>query len=98
MSLQTDIRSKRSSATIPLKVSFFGRPSDVFGKAVTVDVPAAGLTLGTLRGLLEAARGPEAVGALGSHVRAIVDDEITAADLHVTPDQDIAFISAVSGG
>lgn len=87
-----------SSATVPLRVNFFGRPSDIFGKAVTIDIPAKGVDLSALRQLLEAARGPEAAGALGPHVRAIVNDEITGADLHVTPDQDIAFISAVSGG
>lgn len=98
MSLQTDIEPARELAKAPLKVSFFGRPSDVFGKTTIVDIPSEGLTLGALRQLLEEIRGPEAAGALGSHVRAIVNDEITGADLHVKPGQDIAFISAVSGG
>ncbi|MDT9196321.1 hypothetical protein, partial [Limnospira sp. PMC 1245.20] len=77
MSLQTDIRSSERLATAPLKVSFFGRPSDVFGKTAIVDIPSDGLTLGALRRLLEETRGPEAAGALGPHVRAIVNDEIT---------------------
>lgn len=98
MTTMTASQPAPPAARASLRVSFFGRPSDLFGETVTIAIPAEGLALGALRNLLEEARGPEAAGALGSHVRAIVNDEITGADLHVKPGQDIAFISAVSGG
>lgn len=76
---------------------FFGRPADVLGPRLTVDVPPEGLTLGALRRrLAETARTPEVL--LDRTVRGAIDGMTAAEANWVLPGQEVAFFSAVSGG
>jgi len=84
--------------TAPLQVSFFGRPSDIFGKSVTIDIPEEGLPLEELRQRIEQIHGGAARGALGPHISAMVDDAVISGGVYIKPGQDVAFISRVSGG
>jgi len=87
-----------SSQTATLTVLFFGRPSDVFGSSLEIEIPAAGLTLEALRARLIAHGGVGAEQALDSSVRAFVDQTVVEARTRVRPHQEVAFFSALSGG
>lgn len=81
-----------------LCVQFFGRPSDIFGPRLDVEIPEDGLWLSDLRRrLLEAE--PLAGPLFAGHaVRAAVNDVIAAGDVRVRPGQTVEFFSVFSGG
>ena len=97
---EPDARMQTTSETrtAVFSVAFFGRPSDRFGRSVDVEAPAEGLTVADLRRRLIEQAGDGAEAALNPAVRAIVDQEIVGDDAAVRPDQEIAFVSALSGG
>lgn len=81
-----------------LCVQFYGRPSDVFGPRLEIEIPAAGLLLSDLRRQLLQSE-PEACAVFERYgVRAAVDDEIPAGDVLVRPGQTVDFFSMFSGG
>lgn len=90
--------SAEPRSAVPVTIAFYGRPSTRFGRTVKIAMPAEGLRLSDLRERLEATLEGDAADALGAGVRGLVDDEMVSGDPVVRPDQDIAFISAFSGG
>lgn len=81
-----------------LRVQFFGRPSDIFGSSLEIEIPPAGLPLSQLRSLLLQSE-PEAVAVFERYgVRAAVDNQIVSGDVLVTPGQSVEFFSMFSGG
>lgn len=81
-----------------MKILFFGQLADQIGREREVDVPADGCTVAELRRLLSAsdARLAHLLGRPG--IRAAVDREIALEDALVSPTQEVAFFSPVSGG
>lgn len=81
-----------------LRVQFFGRPSDLFGPRLDIEIPADGLPLSELRRLLVKSE-PQASDLFERHaVRVAVDDVISAEDVVVRPGQTVEFFSLFSGG
>lgn len=81
-----------------LRVQFFGRPSDIFGPGMDIEIPAAGVPLSELRRLLVQSE-PQASAVFERYgVRAAVDAEISAEDVLVRPGQTVEFFSMFSGG
>lgn len=81
-----------------LRVQFFGRPSDIFGSSMEVEIPAAGLPLSELRSLLLQSE-PEATEVFERYgVRVAIDNQITSGDVLVRPGQTVEFFSLFSGG
>lgn len=84
-------------ATHSVETLFFGRPADVLGPRLTIDVPPGGLSLGALRSrLAETAQSPEVL--LDRSVRGAIDGQTATEATWVLPGQEVAFFSAVSGG
>ena len=79
-------------------ILFFGRLGDQFGRAVDVELPGAGCTIGALRALLiETLEGAEDILRQKS-VRACVDQQIVSDNAFVRAGQEIAFLPPLSGG
>ena len=71
-----------------MRILFFGRLADSFGRTVELDAPSR-CTIAELRALL----------ALGdTSVRACVGDTVVAEDFAVEPGQQVEFWPPVSGG
>ena len=71
-----------------MRILFFGRLADRFGRTVEIDAPA-GSTIADLRARL----------ALNDPlVRACVGDTLVAEDFRVEPGQEVEFWPPVSGG
>mgnify|MGYP001548897997 FL=1 len=80
------------------RVLFFGRIADVCGRAVTVSIPPDGCTLGDLKArIADTVEGGG--GALREPgVRVAIDQVMACDDRWVSPGQEVAFLSAFSGG
>jgi molybdopterin synthase sulfur carrier subunit len=79
-------------------ILFFGRLGDQFGRAIDVELPGDGCTVGVLRALLlETLDGADETLSHKS-VRACVDQEIVSDDAFVRAGQEIAFLPPLSGG
>ena len=82
--------------TVKLRILFFGRVSDVFGRELEVGVPEPGCTLAELRRLVSRQTGSDAL--LQKGVRASIDRQVAADDAFVRPGAEVAFFSVFSGG
>lgn len=81
-----------------LRVLFFGKVADGFGRFRDVTIPPQGCSIAELRRRL-AELAPEGAAALGeAGVRCAVEHEIVVGERTVMPGQEVAFFSAFSGG
>lgn len=79
-------------------VLFFGRIADVCGRSVEVALPADGCSLQALRVRI-AEQVDGAAEALGEPcIRVAIDQVMASKDPWVSPGQEVAFLSAFSGG
>ena len=81
-----------------VRVLFFGRIADVCGRAVEVTIPLGGCSLSDLKARLAEAVGGAAEALRDPCVRAAIDQVMAGGDPWVSPGQDVAFLSAFSGG
>ncbi|WP_296599703.1 MoaD/ThiS family protein [Phenylobacterium sp.] len=88
----------RARAGAIARVLFFGRLADLFGRSMSVIIPAEGCAVSDLRIRIAATveGGAEALGQPG--VRVAVDQLMACGDPWVSPGQDVAFLPAFSGG
>ena len=86
------------TALCAVRVLFFGRVADIFGRAVEVDLPARGCSLADLKARIAAQveGGQDALGAPG--LRVAIDRVMAAGNPWVSPGQELAFLSVFSGG
>jgi sulfur-carrier protein len=82
--------------TVKLRILFFGRVSDVFGRALEIGVPEAGCTVAELRRLISEETRSDIL--LKPGVRASIDRQVVADDAFVRPGSEVAFFSVFSGG
>lgn len=89
----------QTGASAPLVVEFMGRPSEVFGQRLEIEIPAAGLELAALRRRL-ADSFAEQGGAilLQPFIRGGLGDSIAPDSAEVRPGQSVFFFSPFSGG
>ena len=81
-----------------MKIFFFGRLAESFGREIDLDLPDAGCTIAELRHRL-ASGSPEAAEQLSSAgVRACIDRVMVADDARVLPGHEVAFVPPLSGG
>tara|TARA_R110000782_G_scaffold43139_1_gene97515 strand:- start:595 stop:855 length:261 start_codon:yes stop_codon:yes gene_type:complete len=80
------------------RILFFGRVAERLGAECTLDLPAAGASLGEIRHLLAARDEAAADALLRTDVRASLDQVVAGDDVQARPDQEIAFFSIFSGG
>lgn len=81
-----------------MKILFFGRLAESFGREVELDLPDSGCTIAELRDRLAGAM-PGAAGQLsGAGVRACIDRVIVPESARVLPSHEIAFVPPLSGG
>ena len=87
-----------AAACCVVRVLFFGRVADTCGRSIEVAIPARGCSLADLKARIAAQveGGQDAVDAPG--LRVAVDQVMAAGDPWVSPGQDVAFLSAFSGG
>lgn len=86
------------AATGVVRVLFFGRVADACGRSLEVVIPGQGCSLGDLR-LRIADRVEGAATSLGEPcLRVAIDHVMGDGDPWVTPGQEVAFLSAFSGG
>lgn len=89
---------KAEPGSSSVRILFFGRVADRFGRETEFDLPPAGCSVAELREALVEGDA-EAAGALSARlVRACVDQVVVADSFRVLPGQEIAFIPPVSGG
>jgi len=80
------------------RVLFFGRIADACGRSMTVPIPSGGCSLADLKGRV-ALQVSGGVAALGEPcVRVAIDQVMAGDDPWVSPGQEVAFLSAFSGG
>lgn len=80
------------------RVLFFGRIADACGRSMTVPIPGGGCSLADLKGRV-AVQVNGGVAALGEPcVRVAIDQVMAGDDPWVSPGQEVAFLSAFSGG
>ena len=77
-------------------VKFFGQISDTMGTQVSFEIPATGLAIDDLRNALAEAFDCEDIRQ--PSVRAAINETISAEADCVMPQDDIAFLSPLSGG
>ncbi|MBI1197946.1 MAG: molybdopterin synthase sulfur carrier subunit [Phenylobacterium sp.] len=84
--------------TAGVRVLFFGKLADRFGRMRDVDIPPGGCTVGALKPRLAA--GIEAGDVLNdADIRTAVDQQLVLNDeVHIRPGQEVAFLPAFSGG
>lgn len=90
--------SSTSAASGFARVLFFGRIADVCGRSITVAIPGDGCSLGDLK-----TRIADLVEGGGDAlrercVRVAIDQVMAGDDPWVSPGQEVAFLSAFSGG
>lgn len=80
-------------------VEFMGRPSEIFGRRLEVEIPEQGLELGALRRrLAERFAGEGGEVLLERFIRGGVGDEIATDSVLAHPGQTVFFFSPYSGG
>tara|TARA_R110001606_G_scaffold149509_1_gene289475 strand:+ start:268 stop:507 length:240 start_codon:yes stop_codon:yes gene_type:complete len=79
-----------------MRISFFGRISDPIGKTTDIVFPEAGLCVADIRQEIAEACQTELI--LDQTIRAVVNDHIVMEDYRVMPEDDVMFMSALSGG
>ena len=101
MTVADEHLSNRSRGASPdvVRVLFFGRIADVCGRSIEVAIPCRGCSLAGLKARIasQVDGGDAALWAPG--VRVAMDQVLAAeAAPWVSPGQDVAFLSAFSGG
>jgi molybdopterin converting factor small subunit len=87
-----------STAAGSVRVLFFGRVADACGRSLTVAIPGGGCTVTDLKSRV-AAQVEGAGHALGEPcIRAAIDQVMASNGAWVSPGQEVAFLSAFSGG
>lgn len=81
-----------------VRVLFFGRVADVCGRAVEVAIPRDGCSLSDLMARIAGAVDGAAEALREPCVRVVIDQVMTGGDPRVSPGQEVAFLSAFSGG
>lgn len=81
-----------------VRVLFFGRIADVCGRSLRVAIPGRGCALEDLKARIaqQVDGGEDALGE--PCIRVAIDQVMTGGDVWVTSGQDVAFLSAFSGG
>jgi molybdopterin converting factor small subunit len=94
-----DLAEPASAATpSAVRVLFFGRVADACGRTMVVTVPRGGCSVEALK-IRIAALADGAQAALDAPgIRVAIDQVMTAGDPWVSPGQEVAFLSAFSGG
>ena len=83
---------------VVVRVLFFGRVADVCGRSIEVPLPPEGCSLEALRARIADLR-DGAAEALGEPcIRIAIDQLMVSGDPWVSPGQEVAFLSAFSGG
>ncbi len=77
-------------------VKFFGKISEPMGAQVSFDMPPSGLAVGDLRKAL--AEAFDCQDIRHPSIRAAINETISAETACVMPQDDIAFLSPLSGG
>jgi len=87
-----------SSATGAVRVLFFGQVADACGRSLTVAIPECGCTIEGLKS--HVAEQVEGAGRAlcESCIRAAIDQVLAPNEAWVSPGQEVAFLSAFSGG
>lgn len=94
----TTLPRPSAAATGVVRVLFFGRIADVCGRSLAVALPDPGCSLRDLKTRI-AAQVEGAAAALGEPCIRVAIDQVMAGDHPwVTPGQEVAFLSAFSGG
>lgn len=90
--------ASQSAASGIVRVLFFGRIADVCGQSREVAIPAEGCSLTDLKARL--ADAPEGVAEVLREpcIRVAIDQVMVSNAPWVTPGQEVAFLSAFSGG
>lgn len=83
---------------VKVPILFFGQLAEQFGRLREVEIPAEGCTVANLRTRLINANDHLAFALTRPGIRAAVDQEVVGDEALVTPTQEIAFFSPVSGG
>ncbi len=83
---------------VKIPVLFFGQLAEQFGRTREVEIPPEGCTVGDLRLRLTSANDHLAIVLNRPGIRAAIDQQMVGDDALVTPRQEIAFFSPVSGG
>jgi len=81
-----------------VRVLFFGRVADVCGRSLAVDIPSCGCPLPDLRARIAAQVGGAEQALSAPGLRVAVDQVMTCGEPWVSPGQEVAFLSAFSGG
>lgn len=80
------------------RILFFGRVAERLGAEGSLDLPAAGASMGEIRHLLAARDEGAADALLRIDVRGSLDQVVVGDDVQAQPGQEIAFFSIFSGG
>jgi molybdopterin converting factor small subunit len=82
--------------TVKLRILFFGRVSDLFGRELEIGVPEAGCSVAELRRLISDQTHSDVLLKPGA--RASIDRQIVGDEAVVHPGAEVAFFSMFSGG
>lgn len=86
------------AAGAAVRVLFFGAIADVCGRSIEVSLPMEGCSLKSLRARIADLR-DGAAEALGEPcIRVAIDQVMASGEPWVSPGQEVAFLSAFSGG
>lgn len=90
--------SPADAATATVRVLFFGKVADVFGRSREIAIPTQGCSLPELRDRLSglAEGGGAALSERG--VRCALEQQIVGDEAWMNPGQEVAFFSMFSGG
>lgn len=73
-----------------MKIGFYGRLSELFGREIELDPPEEGATVATVRARFD--------GLDAAIIRALVNDELAGEDAPVKAGDRIDFLPPLSGG
>ena len=73
-----------------MKIGFYGRLSERFGREVELDLPEAGATVASIRARFD--------GLDASTIRALVNDALVGEDAPVQAGDRVDFLPPLSGG
>lgn len=80
------------------RVLFFGRVADACGRMIDIPVPPEGCSVRDLKARIASIIEGSAAPLDEPTVRVAIDQVIAGADPWVSPGQEVAFLSAFSGG